>query len=458
MNQPSARDIPYIQDTIAARATAQGKAGIGIVRVSGPLVTDIVRQVINQVPRPRQATLCDFLGADRLAIDRGIVLYFPGPNSFTGEDLIEFQGHGGPVVLDLLLRRMVELGARVARPGEFSQRAFLNDKLDLTQAEALADLINSSSEQAARGAMRSLQGDFSQLIDTLLAEVIELRVFVEATIDFPDEDLDPLEDERLDKKLGIIEARIQEILRQAGQGALLAEGASVVLAGKPNAGKSSLMNRLTGQDTSIITDIPGTTRDLVDEQVHLGGIPLRITDTAGIRDSHNEIEAEGVRRAVTAVASADLVIVVIDATLDAAIRTTQLAELMRDACASVPPLIALNKVDLIDQPLSLVQGAFAAAICLSCKTGYGLDGLQETMLGLLGISTGPESNFTARTRHLVALHQAASAVAASRAAGKARELVAEELRACQKALSEITGAFGVDDLLGEIFSNFCIGK
>ncbi len=448
---------PYIPDTIAARATAQGKGGIGIIRVSGPLATGIAREVIGQLPPSRYATRCDFLGADKVAIDSGIALYFPKPNSFTGEDIIEFQGHGGPLVLDLLLRRMVALGARVAMPGEFSQRAFLNNKLDLTQAEAIADLINSGSEQAARGAMRSLKGDFSRLLDSLLAEVIELRVLIEATIDFPDEELDGLGNENVVKRLQAIASRIETILRQAGQGALLAEGASVVLAGKPNAGKSSLMNRLTGQDTAIVTDIPGTTRDLVDEQLQLGGIPLRLTDTAGIRDSQNPIEAEGVRRAVNAVTTADLVLAVLDATLDHSTRVAQLEELQQDA----PTLIVLNKIDLVAEPTTLLQPPFAEAICLSCKTGTGLDRLQQALLRLLGLSAGQESTFTARTRHVTALHQAASAIAAGQAVmatSRAGELLAEELRACQQALAEITGTFSTDDLLGEIFSSFCIGK
>ena len=472
MNQPPTEASPYIQDTIAARATAPGKGGIGIIRVSGPLVAGIALQVMGMLPPPRQAQLGDFLDADGRALDQGLVLYFPGPDSFTGEDVLEFQGHGGPVVLDLLLRRILALGARVARPGEFSQRAFLNDKLDLAQAEALADLINSGSEAAARGALRSLQGDFSQLIDQQVAEVIALRVEVEAAIDFPDEGLDPLAAGRIDQRLADLEARIQDILQQAGQGALLVEGAAVVLAGKPNAGKSSLMNRLTGQDTSIITEIPGTTRDLVEAQVQLGGIPLRITDTAGLRQSHNEIEAEGVRRAKTALAAADLVLVVLDATLDSTLIRTQLAglhaDLRGDAGASAQ-LIVLNKLDLLAQPLisplipPLISqeaegGDLAGAIGLSCKTGEGLEVLQEAMLQQLGSRGATECNFTARRRHLTALQQVAEALARARGAEPAWELVAEELRSCQAALSEITGAFGVEDLLGEIFSNFCIGK
>ena len=457
MNQPPTGASPYIQDTIAARATAQGRGGIGIVRVSGPLVPEIALQVMGKLPPPRQARLGDFLDADGCALDQGLTLYFPGPDSFTGEDVLEFQGHGGPVVLDLLLRRILALGARVAKPGEFSQRAFLNDKLDLAQAEALADLINAGSEAAARGALRSLQGDFSRLIDQLVAEVIALRVEVEAAIDFPDEGLDPLAEERIDQRLDALEARIQDILQQAGQGALLVEGAAVVLAGKPNAGKSSLMNRLTGQDTSIITDIPGTTRDLVDAQVQLGGIPLRMTDTAGLRHSHNEIEAEGVRRATAALATADLVLLVLDATLDAPLLATQIAELREDAGPS-SQLIVLNKIDLLAQPLMPQKGDFAGAMGLSCKTGEGLEALQEAMLQQLGSRGAAESNFTARRRHLTALQRATEALARARSTEQAWELVAEELRSCQADLSEITGAFGADDLLGEIFSHFCIGK
>ena len=475
--------IQYVQDTIAARATAQGKGGIGIIRVSGPLVASVAKQILGQIPIPRYATLCDFIGAEpknpeapaagsdgpmsaraatSFTIDRGIAIYYPAPDSFTGEDVLELQGHGGPVVLDLLLRRVVELGARIAAPGEFSQRAFLNNKLDLAQAEAIADLINSSTEQAARGAMRSLEGRFSALISTLLAEVIELRVLVEAAIDFPDEEIDFPDDVRIGTRLARIESRVAEILRQAGQGAMLAEGLSVVLLGKPNAGKSSLMNSLTGRDTAIVTEIPGTTRDTVEDQIHLAGIPVRLTDTAGIRHSDDRIEVEGVRRAVKAVEAADLMILVLDATLGHRERVIQVEELMKTA--GIPGdrmLIALNKIDLVDAAGALEVEPFADAVCLSCKTGAGLTRLKRQLVSRLGYDMNPESDFTARTRHVIALQEAGAALAAAKdvmAGAGGAELLAEELRVCQQALSRITGAFGVDDLLGEIFSSFCIGK
>ena len=304
--------MPYIKDTIAARATPSGRGGIGIIRVSGPGVTQIGRQILGAMPAPRLATYSEFSDGKGV-IDQGIALYFNAPNSFTGEEVLELQGHGGPVVLEMLLNRVVNLGARIAGPGEFSQRAYLNEKIDLTQAEAVADLINSSTEAAARGAVRSLQGEFSTRINALVSQVVALRVFVEASIDFPEEEIDFLSDDRIALQLAEVYRELEAVLHETNQGALLVEGASVVLMGKPNAGKSSLMNLLTGRDTSIVTDIPGTTRDVVNETLQLDGIPLRLVDTAGIRDSLDKIEAEGVKRALAAGEEADLVIAVVDA-------------------------------------------------------------------------------------------------------------------------------------------------
>ncbi|MBT7880625.1 MAG: tRNA uridine-5-carboxymethylaminomethyl(34) synthesis GTPase MnmE, partial [Gammaproteobacteria bacterium] len=351
--------MPYVKDTIAARATAPGRGGVGIVRVSGPGVRAISREILGEIPEPRLATYSDFSdGKD--VIDQGIALYFNAPGSFSGEDVLELQGHGGPVVLEMLLNKVISLGARIAAPGEFSQRAYLNDKMDLAQAEAIADLINSSTEAAARGAVRSLQGEFSTRINHLVAKVIELRVFVEASIDFPEEEIDFLSDERIEVALAEVHQELDKVLDETSHGALLVEGASVVLMGKPNAGKSSLMNLLTGRDTSIVTDIPGTTRDVVNETLQLDGIPLRLVDTAGIRNSVDKIEAEGVKRALAAGEEADLVIAVVDASEPDAMK--QAESLLEDRRT----VVVFNKIDLVADIDLLIDG-----IQMSAKTGLG---------------------------------------------------------------------------------------
>ena len=441
--------MSYIKDTIAARATAPGRGGIGIVRVSGPGVREISRQLLGEIPEPRLATYTDFRD-EKDIIDQGIALYFNAPGSFTGEDVLELQGHGGPVVLEMLLNRVIDLGARIAAPGEFSQRAYLNDKMDLAQAEAVADLINSSTKAAARGALRSLQGEFSNRINNLVARLVELRVFVEASIDFPEEEIDFLSDVRIERQLAEVQQELDKVLKETSHGALLVEGASVVLMGKPNAGKSSLMNLLTGKDTSIVTDIPGTTRDVVNETLQLDGIPLRILDTAGIRNSLDEIEAEGVKRALAAAEEADLVIAVVDASEPDAMKQ---AESMLEDQRTV---VVFNKIDLVADTNLLIDG-----IQLSAKTGMGLQTLKEQLKKSLGLSPNTGSGFTARNRHIIALGSCKEALAEARSLlieQRAGELVAEELRVCQQYLSEITGEFSADDLLGEIFGSFCIGK
>lgn len=441
--------MPYIKDTIVARATAPGRGGIGIVRVSGPGVKEISRLLLGKIPEPRLATYLNF-GDDEDVIDQGIALYFNAPGSFTGEDVLELQGHGGPVVLEMLLNRVVSLGARIAGPGEFSQRAYLNDKMDLAQAEAIADLINSSTEAAARGAVRSLQGEFSTLINQLVVMVIELRVFVEAAIDFPEEEIDFLSDEIIEVQLAKVFQELDNVLDETSHGALLVEGAAVVLMGKPNAGKSSLMNLLTGKDTSIVTDVPGTTRDVVNETLQLDGIPLRLVDTAGLRESVDKIEAEGVKRALAAGEAADLVIAVVDASEPDAMK--QAEPLLEDQRT----IVVFNKIDLIEDAGVLTNG-----IQMSAKTGVGLQNLKDQLKNRLGLSLNVGSGFTARNRHIAALGDAREALVAVRsllAEQRAGELVAEELRICQHHLSEITGEFTADDLLGEIFSSFCIGK
>lgn len=459
-DERSPMNVSYVKDTIAARATAQGQGGIGIVRISGPQVSEIAQHVLGKLPKARLATLLSFRGRDGHPIDSGLAIYFQGPDSFTGEDVLELQGHGGPVVLDMLLSRVVSLGARMAEPGEFSQRAFLNDKIDLAQAEAIADLINSGSQQAARSAMRSLAGQFSDSVNALVAEVIRLRVYVEAAIDFPEEEIDFIADDKVANNLHEILQLLDALITQAGDGALLNQGADVVLLGKPNVGKSSLMNLLSGRDTSIVTDIPGTTRDVVDQQLEIDGIPLRLVDTAGIRDSNDTIEAEGVRRALVARSQADIVIAIVDA-------SQSLELIIRDIEVLEPDgryVIVGNKTDLPDSHQTLgvhLQGLTHQDILpLSARTGEGLDNLKDSIKQRLGYH-GSDSTFSARSRHLTSLKNAQLALESGRRClenDQAGELLAEELKLTQRYLSEITGEFSSDDLLGEIFSSFCIGK
>ena len=447
--------MAYAKDTIAAKATAPGRGGIGIVRISGPDARALATSLLGHLPEPRYATYSRFLDGEGATLDTGIALFFQKPDSFTGEDVLELQGHGGPVVLDMLLERIVSLGARIAAPGEFSQRAFLNDKLDLAQAEAIADLIDSSTEAAARGAVRSLEGEFSRKVNSLVLQVTQLRVQVEAGIDFPTDEIDFISDEKVAAQLQEIKSLLANILDQAREGALLMEGAAVVLTGKPNVGKSSLMNRLTGRDTSIVTDVPGTTRDIVGESLQIDGIPLRLVDTAGIRDSSDAVEAEGIRRARAAQEEADLVIHLVDA-------REPLPEMPHENEESrtldvMNVMNVLNKVDLVSDPSSLPDDMLK----ISAKTGEGIAELKNHLRRLLGVSDLAGGGFTARRRHLAALMRASEALAAGECALKEQqsgELLAEELRVCQQHLSEITGAFSADDLLGEIFSSFCIGK
>lgn len=458
----SASDVSYVRDTIAARATAPGVGGVGIIRISGPLVSDIAEALLGMIPSERHATYMTFRESDQTAIDSGLALYFQSPDSFTGEDVLELQGHGGPIVLDMLLSRVVGLGARIALPGEFSQRAFLNDKIDLAQAEAIADLIHSGSRQAARSAMRSLKGEFSRRVNTLVSSVILLRVYVEAAIDFPEEEIDFISDKRVSIDLDQLVSTLDELLKTAGDGALLNEGADVVLLGKPNAGKSSLMNQLTGQETSIVTDIPGTTRDVIDQQLEIDGIPLRLLDTAGIRDSENTIEAEGVRRALAAKASADLIIAIVDTHQSLEEVLSDIRELDLDERC----ILVGNKIDLAGSHTALGPEALLSLglvediVPMSAMTGEGLPALKAAIKRTLGFS-GSESTFAARSRHIEALKRAQASLASGYrclSEHQAGELLAEELKDVQRHLSEITGEFSSDDLLGEIFSSFCIGK
>ena len=450
-------------ETIAAVATAQGRGGVGIVRVSGPLAATIAGTITGRTLRPRYAHYGPFQGDQGAVLDEGLALYFPGPHSFTGEDVLELQGHGGPVVLDLLLRRCVQLGARLARPGEFSERAFLNDKLDLAQAEAIADLIEASSEQAARNALRSLQGAFSRRVHELTEQLIGLRIYVEAAIDFPEEEIDFLADGHVLGLLDRVRSDLALVLREAGQGALLRDGMTVVIAGRPNAGKSSLLNALAGREAAIVTDIAGTTRDVLREHILIDGMPLHVVDTAGLRDTDDQVEKIGVARALQAISEADRVLLVVDATAPEAEDPFALwPEFLEQRPDSSKVTLIRNKADLSQEKIALeVCSDGHVTISLSAKSAEGLDLLREHLKACMGYEQTAESSFSARRRHLEALRQASAALEHGRnqlTLAGAGELLAEDLRQAQQVLGEITGAFSSDDLLGRIFSSFCIGK
>ena len=447
------------QDTIAAIATPAGRGGVGIVRVSGRHTREIGKTVIGNLPQPRQAQLATFTDANGEAIDQGIALFFAGPHSFTGEDVLELQGHGGPVVMDMLLNRIIACGARLAQPGEFSQRAFLNEKIDLTQAEAIADLIDSVSRRAAKSAVKSLQGRFSERIHALDEQVVRLRMYIEAAIDFPEEEVDFLADSHIEIALAEIEAALVETQQQTQQGALLREGITLVFAGRPNAGKSSLMNHYSGRETSIVTNVPGTTRDIVNEYIHLDGVPLRLVDTAGLRDSDDLVEKEGIRRARQEIMQADIILLLIDYAEHTNDWRDEALRLQSETGDNGTKLVVLNKID--KQPLVQDLDFALPVIGISATTGDGLELLTDKVKQLMGLDTQIEGQFIARSRHLDALHRAALAVAAGKEQllmHRAGELLAEELRLAHEALNEITGEFSSDDLLGRIFSSFCIGK
>lgn len=451
------------RETIAAVATAQGRGGVGIVRVSGPRARAIGISLSGLEPKPRHAHYGPWHDDDGEVIDQGLLLFFPGPNSFTGEDVLELQGHGGPVVLDMLLQRCLQLGARQARPGEFSERAFLNDKLDLAQAEAIADLIEASSTQAARNALRSLQGEFSRRVHELTERLIQLRIYVEAAIDFPEEEIDFLADGHVLSQLDAVRDYLSTVLREAGQGALLRDGMNVVIAGRPNAGKSSLLNALAGREAAIVTDIAGTTRDVLREHIHIDGMPLHVVDTAGLRDTDDQVERIGVERALKAIGEADRVLLVVDSTAPEAADPFALWPEFLDSKPD-PARVTLirNKADLSGEPIALETcNDGHVTIALSAKSAAGLDLLREHLKACMGFEQTAESGFSARRRHLEALRQAQASLEHGRnqlTLMGAGELLAEDLRQAQQALGEITGAFSSDDLLGRIFSSFCIGK
>jgi len=440
-------------DTIAAIATAPGRGGIGVIRVSGPRASQISQAFLGHLPTPRKAIYTPFLDADGVTLDAGLVLWFPAPHSYTGEDVLELQGHGGPQVLALILERCIQLGARHAEAGEFTRRAYLNDKLDLAQAEAVADLIEAESREAARAAMRTLQGAFSQQITLLVAELIELRALVEATLDFPEEEIDFLERAQAFARLAALRARLAQVLQEARQGVLLREGLNVVLIGQPNVGKSSLLNALAGFEAAIVTEVAGTTRDTVKEAIQIAGVPLHITDTAGLRETVDPVERLGIARTWEAVAKADVAILLVDAQHGAG--PNEAAILAR--LPAIPCLTVHNKIDLMAEAAHVSDAG--DELWLSAKHGEGLDTLRERLLSLAGWQTQAGGTFLARQRHVDAIRQAEVHLQhAETVARAALDLLAEELRLAQTALARITGAFSADDLLGEIFGRFCIGK
>ena len=448
------RSADDARDTIAAVATPPGLGGIGIVRVSGGKVPDIAQSMLGRLPPPRAATLVAMRDSSGERIDQGVALYFPAPNSYTGEAILELQGHGGPVVLDAVMRACIDAGARLAGPGEFTQRAYLNGKLDLAQAEAVADLIEAATAQAARGALRSLTGEFSAVVASLVAQLTELRALTEATLDFPEDELDPIHQVDARARLAGIRETLKKVFAQSRQGSLLRSGITVVLAGRTNVGKSSLLNQLAGSERAIVTAIPGTTRDTVRETIAIDGVPLTIVDTAGLREAVDEVERIGIERTWRELGHADVVLVVTDALNGLDPEDRQLVE-------KLPPgirrLHVVNKIDLAGAPPEMRDGD-PPEVLVSAKTGAGIDLLRAALLKAAGWEESGESLFVARERHLRALARAGKHLDAAAAQEERWEFLAEELRLAQEALAEITGEFTPDDLLGEIFSRFCIGK
>ena len=444
-------------ETIAAIATPPGRGGVGIVRISGPACLSIAQQILGHLPKVRYAEYLPFKDHSGDCIDSGIAIYFKKPHSFTGEDVLELQAHGGPVVLDMLLKRVLACGARPARAGEFSEQAFLNNKMDLAQAEAVADLIAADSEDAARAAVRSLQGEFSNSIHALVESIIELRLYVEAALDFPEEEIDFISDGVVAAKLESIQTNLNSVFKSARQGCLLREGMTLVIAGKPNAGKSSLLNQLAGHDAAIVTDIPGTTRDVMRLHIQIDGLPLHIIDTAGLRESNDPVEQEGIRRAWKEIAQADRLLLVLD-DRDQAHEHLDIEDKMP---AKIGITRIFNKIDLSKRTAEIKKTAQGTDIALSAKTGAGMDVLRTHLKQIMGYEQPGEGQFMARRRHLDALEAAKTNLESANHCLhglRAGELLAEELRRAQEALSQITGEFTADDLLGRIFSSFCIGK
>lgn len=450
-------------DTIVAQATAPGRGGVGIVRVSGPDAEAVAKLVLGKVPKVRYAEYLPFYDQDKEVLDQGIALLFKAPNSFTGEDVLELQGHGGPVVMDMLIKAILTVkNLRSANPGEFSERAFMNDKLDLAQAEAIADLIEASSEQAAKSALHSLQGEFSHKINELVESLIHLRIYVEASIDFPEEEVDFLSDGKIAQDLYQIIDNLNAVKQQAQQGAILRDGMKVVIAGRPNAGKSSLLNNLVGKESAIVTDIAGTTRDVMREHIHIDGMPLHIIDTAGLREGADEVERIGIERAWEEIRQADRILFMLDATTTEA---EDPREIWPDFIDHLPDNAGLtvvrNKADLTGESLDVTEDHNHPVYRISAKTGLGVDALKQHLKDIMGYQGNAEGGFMARRRHLEAIDRAEQHLLEGKVQleeYRAGELLAEELRLTQQHLSEITGEFSSDDLLGRIFSSFCIGK
>jgi len=446
---------PSSADTIAAIATAQGRGGIGVIRVSGQNLDTLARGILGKLPAARYASYCKFMDEQGDTLDQGVALFFPAPHSYTGENVLELQGHGGTAVLQLVLQRCLDLGARLAQPGEFTRRAFLNDKLDLAQAESVADLIEANSAEAARSAMRSLRGEFSAAIRIMVDELIYLRMLVEAMLDFPEEQLDGADTERRDVLLHSVRARLQHTLDTAKQGSLLREGAHVAIAGQPNVGKSSLLNRLAGEEVALVSDIPGTTRDVIRQAIQINGVPLHIQDTAGLRESDDAVERMGIARAHQTMHRADLILLLLDASQGL---TTQDEAILAGLPADIPRLLVYNKTDLPGAGVAASASGGLPSVRVSARTGAGIDELRGRLLEAVGWHAQESGAFMARERHVRALVQAQTHLAQAQAQLGSAELFAEELRLAQHALEEITGEFTPDDLLGEIFSRFCIGK
>ena len=449
-------------DTIVAEATPRGRGGVGVVRISGSKTTEIAQKILGRLPAANEAKHLLFLDKNNEGIDRGIALLFKAPHSFTGEDVLELQGHGGPVIMDLLVQAAIDAGARNAEPGEFSLRAYLNNKIDLCQAEAIADLINASSKEAAKSALRSLQGVFSDAIQTLVEKLIKLRMHVEAAIDFPEEEIDFLKDDRIRVTLKALMTELETIQQKAFQGSLRSDGARVVIIGRPNAGKSSLLNALSGTDAAIVTDIPGTTRDVLREQIAIDGLLVQFVDTAGLREGADLVEKEGIARALKEVSLADHVVLVVDGTTTTETHPTLLfSEWIAVFPKNIGMTVLMNKIDKWGVVPSLHEKSDHTVIHLSVKTGEGLSLFKEHLKKSVGFETVSEGNFMARRRHLEALSEAKQHLITGErqlCEFKAGELLAEELRLAQLALDRITGKFSSDDLLGKIFSEFCIGK
>jgi tRNA modification GTPase len=449
------QDDKRVSDTIAAIATASGSGGIGVVRVSGPLVPEVAKAILKNCPKPRQASYLPFLEADGSLIDQGIAIYYQSPNSYTGEDVLELQAHGGPALMQILLARCLALGARQALPGEFTQRAYLNDKMDLAQAEAVADIIQAATFQAAKSAIRSLSGEFSAKIHGLLDRLIELRMYIEACLDFPEEDIDFITTGRVEVKLRQLLLDVQKIYQEAKQGHLLREGMTVVLVGQPNVGKSSLINQLAAEEVAIVTSIAGTTRDTIKSEIQIEGVPVHVVDTAGLRETEDEIERVGIARTWRALENANIALLLVDAAHG--ITETEksiIARLPKD----LPKVWVHNKIDLASQAPKKEIQADETHIHLSAKSGEGIPLLKSHLLSLMGWHSTSEGIFMARTRHLEAIAQVEVLIEHALEEMGQAELVAENLRLTQTALASVTGEFTPDDLLGEIFSKFCIGK